>query len=425
MKRIANAFSTIAFVGFCLVLSAGYGHAAIIEDPGKDVVQYPTNSCHYRGVVVGKFVWTGYETDHQIVCDFGSLGVWLWDSNVWTQISGANPDRMIGAMGFLSVGSIMSIIGDFGSMGLWKWDWSGWSQLSGMNATYVVALDDNYDGYNDIHAAFTGYGLWRMDGASGVWTALSTSLPLAGIASDFWTAWWDEGVHNFGSQGVWAIFIGNQGMVTPVISLQLSSATAWDDHAAADFGDGGGSGLIMDFGPLGIWLAEDYSAYPLGWHILSSYDPLRVREVAFAEGGNYDYELLCDFKSGALPGLWLWNYTGFPGTWEKISNSETGPGFCEPYNADGGSIGGDADEEVAVDFEGLGLWLYNNTDGSWVQMSAYNPVFMVRMDLHGSGVHNCLVVDFGAGVGLWCHDGTAKSWFKLSSHSPDEVFETD
>jgi len=424
MKRITTVLSTIAFTVLWLALLTGQGDAAFVQEPEQAVVQYPNNSCLYRGVVVGKFVWTGYETDNQVICDFGSLGVWVWDSGTWTQISGADPDRIIGAPGFLYSG--MALVGDFGSMGLWKWESDGilpgaWDQISGQNPSYMFIVNDNGDGSNDLHAAFPGYGLWRMDGNSGQWTALSTSLPLIGLAADFWAPGWQEGVHSFGPLGVWYFGVG----ASPV-SGQLSAATAWDDHAAADFGVGGGSvSLIMDFGPLGTWLAEDVSAFPVAWHQLSSFEPLRVKEVVFAESGNLDCELLCAFKSAAMPGLWYWDYTSFPGTWTNLRSLTPGPGFCEPFNVDGASIGGDADDEVAVDFDGMGLMVYNFQDGSWVRLSSMNPVFMVRFDLAGIGVANCLVVDFGAGVGLWCYDGAAKSWFQLTSQSPDELFDTD
>ena len=422
MRKNATVLGTLSLICFWLVLSAGAAEAAIAQESREGSGNYPGNSANYRGVVVGKFIWTGVEPDRQIICDFGSLGVWIWDGGVWTQISGANPDRIIGAKRFLSGGE--SLIGDFGSMGIWEWDaeW-GWFQMTGQNPSYMFVADDDGDGSADLQAALPGLGLWRMDGDSGEWTALSTLTPLGGIASDFWTAGYQEGVHSFGPMGVWLFFMGTSS----VVQYPISSAPAWDDHAAANFGVGDGSAsLIMDFGTLGIYLAEDESGYPLiSWHKLTDSEPLRVREVGFAEGGNWDSELLCDFKSGALPGLWLWNYSGFPGTWTKLASSEPGLGFCEPYNADGMSLGGDADDEVAVDFEGLGLWSYDFTDDSWVQLSPFNPVFMVKLDLSGSGVANCLVVDFGPGLGLWCRDGDAETWFQLSAESPDESFDTD
>jgi hypothetical protein len=424
MKRIATVLSTIAFAALWVILLGGHSDAAIAAASGEDIVQYPNNSCLYRGVVVGKFIWTGYETDNQTICDFGSFGVWLWDSGEWTQLSSANPDRIIATYGFLYGGGC--VIGDFGTMGLWHWTYMGWIQLSGRNPSYIFTVDDNGDGATDLHAAFPGVGLWRMDGYTGEWTALAAASPLTGLATDFWVQGLREGVHSFGPSGVWYFYIETQGGSSSVKSGQLSAATAWDDHVAADFGAGDGStNLVMDFGPLGTWLAEDETAFPVAWHQLIGIGPLRAREVTFAESGNFDCELLCAFDSAAMSGLWYWNYAGFPGTWTNLANTQPGPGFCEPFNADGASIGGDADDELACDFEGLGLWLFNFQDGSWVQLSPVNPAFMVGVDLTGNGVANSLVVDFGSGFGLWCYDGLAKNWFQLSSLSPDESFDSD
>jgi hypothetical protein len=421
MKRTTADFSTVAFMILWLVLSAGLADAAMASVAGEDVAQYPNNSCSYRGIVVGNFSGTGTNYDDEIVGDFGSQGVWLWDSGVWTQLSGADPERIIS--GYMALGE--TLVGDFGSMGLWQWDdFGGWYQLSGHDVSYMMILDDNADGIDDLHAAFPGYGLWRLSGNDHAWTPMATSVPLVGLVSDFATAWGKEGVHCFGPSGVWLFYKENPG---GVISLQLSAATAGDDHAAANFGGVGAPGsLIMDFGPLGMWLAEDQGAFNISWKKLSDNEPLRVKEVILANSAGYFYtELLCDFKSVSVSGLYNWRYYLPESIWTKITGTEPGPGFCEPFNLDADSIGGDADEEVAVDFESLGLWVFKFQDESWIQLSALDPVFMVRIDLHGSLVTNCLVVDFGPGVGLWCYDGSAKTWIQLSSQSPDESFDSD
>ena len=424
MKRNPTAFLSVSFMTLGLLANIGQTEPWL-STAGKDIAQYPDNSGAYRGIVVGDFIQAGTSYDDEIVGDFGSHGVWLWDSGIWAQLSGADPDRIIS--GYLTAGE--TLVGDFGDLGLWQWSCTGslpgvWHQLSAHNVSYMMTLDDNGDSYDDLHAAFPGYGLWRLNGSDGAWTAMASSLPLLGQVSDFASAWGQEGVHCFGPLGVWLFTKENSG---GVISLQLSAAAAGDDHAGANFGGVGAPGsLIMDFGPLGMWLAEDLGAFIFSWKKLSDQEPLRLKEVMLANSAGYTYsELLCDFKSASVPGLYNWRHHLPDGIWTKITDAEPGPGFCETFNLDGDTTGGDADEEVAVDFGDLGLWVFKFEDGSWGQLSALDPVFMVKTDLHGSQVTNCLVVDFGPGAGLWSFDGGAKAWTQLSSQSPDESFDSD
>lgn len=62
--------------------------------------------------------------------------------------------------------------------------------------------------------------------------------------------------------------------------------------------------------------------------------------------------------------------------------------------------------QLAVDFGQRGLWNY---DGSWIQLSYWDPETMTTW---GDGR---LAVDFGPN-GLWSYDGV--SWVRLSVSSP-------
>ncbi len=77
-------------------------------------------------------------------------------------------------------------------------------------------------------------------------------------------------------------------------------------------------------------------------------------------------------------------------TWTPDSD-----GFVEPFDING-DIETNGDQEVAVDFGANGLWVYDNTDASWTQLSALDPVFMVAGDYWDHGYRDTLAVDFGA-----------------------------
>ena len=73
---------------------------------------------------------------------------------------------------------------------------------------------------------------------------------------------------------------------------------------------------------------------------------------------------------------------------------------------------------MAVDFGANGLWIYDNTDQSWTQISALDPVFMVAGDYWGHGYKDTLAVDFGAN-GFWRYTASTGYWSQLSATSPD------
>jgi len=171
----------------------------------------------------------------------------------------------------------------------------------------------------------------------------------------------------------------------------------------------------LDFEELGIWLLQNNNH---SWQKLHDFSPNRVREVQLG-GGNY--ELLVDFNSEA--GRWVGSYGGsYPGTFSEIlADANPGTGFCEPFDPDGNSESATIDEEVAVDRETDGLWLYNSTGGTWTQLSAKNPVFMVRGDVFNDLYKTALVIDF-ATDGLWLYDGRFNTWWQMSGLSPDGAF---
>ena len=85
---------------------------------------------NYRGVVIGQFA--PVNSFGEIICDFGTAGVWLYGNSTWEQLSGVNPDWIIAAT--LGDTSDQELIGDFGAAGLWLWDYNGypgdWTMLA-------------------------------------------------------------------------------------------------------------------------------------------------------------------------------------------------------------------------------------------------------------------------------------------------------
>jgi hypothetical protein len=185
--------------------------------------------------------------------------------------------------------------------------------------------------------------------------------------------------------------------------------TGEDDHASAKFTGGAAEDLVVDFGTLGLWLCQENDQ---SWHQIDTGSINRAREVYFI--GNSDAELL--ILHSDTSGLWMWNYGTWPGTLTQLTaTTPDSDGFVEPFDINGGTET-NGDQEVAVDLGANGLWIYDNTDQSWTQISALDPVFMVAGDYWNVGYKDTLAVDFGTD-GLWRYrDG---DWSHLSGASPD------
>lgn len=418
MKR--KCLSILAFFFVFSFFSVAFAFSQKTPEAQKQAdfeAKYPTTSIDYRGVVA---VDMDEDGDDDLICDFGSLGVWYYRQGTgWTKINNNNPDWLIS----YDWASSHYILADFGSLGLWQGYWAGgdvisWIKENNNNASFAFSLDDDMDGNDEVYVDFGGLGLWRRDWSDFSWTKINNASPGDGFKSDMWDSGWHEGVFDFGGTGLWSTYHEKEGGADQQFWDKLNASEPGSDNLAAELGIGDSTDeLVIDFMP-SLWLLDpDEGLWPGTWHKLTHHDTYDIREVRFENDGS-DYEFLAHF--GTVSGLWRWNYPGsYPGTWTKINNNnpDYDEAFCEPFDPNGLSESGN-DEEVAVDFGGLGLWLYDNTGGSWTKINNNSPQFMIRADLFKDGKKVCLVCDFGT-LGLWYYDGFLNIWTKINNNSPD------
>jgi hypothetical protein len=122
---------------------------------------------------VAKIVEEPLWKPHHAVGDFGTTGLWLWDSGIWTQLSNVNPDFMIGAD--TDGDGAGEVVGDFGALGLWLVDGGIWTPISGVNPEYVFSGDFDGDNADEIMEDFGALGLWLWNG--GAWSQVSAGSP--------------------------------------------------------------------------------------------------------------------------------------------------------------------------------------------------------------------------------------------------------
>jgi hypothetical protein len=404
MKR-ELLFSVLFCFIFFIALSSLTGQMTEEEKKSEAfATAYPDTSKSYRGVVAIDAQGSGSDA---LVCDFGSNGLWYYKGS-WTKLNAGNPDFILG----FQYGGTNYVLCDFGSSGLWYWRFNvglpgQFIKISSANVANAFVTDDDNDGSDEIHLFFGANGLWRYDmGNATKLTKLHMTQPSfsGSLRSDLWISGWEEGAHDFGSSGLWT-YDGSW--------YKISANSPSSDNVSAEIGNGDtAEELICDYTTNGVWLYDGST-----WHKISSSDLYDMIPVRFE--GAPDYELLATFNT---PGLWMWNYTGYPGSWTQISanNPDSDDGFCEAYDPNGNSEAS-GDQEVAVDFDTSGLWQYDYTGSSWTKLNGNNPEFMIGCEYWNDGYNTALVVDFGPTVGLWIWDGRYSWWNKLSSFSPDGI----
>ena len=402
-------------------LIMGYTVAPVSVDKterelGLDSMNYPTNtSLGYKGVVMDNL--HNDDTSDEIAVDFGSLGLWIYDSGTWHQISGVNPDGIISAK--MGVADDNEIVVDFGSLGLWIWNYSGypgiWYQRSGVNPTGMFATDDDNDGNDEIQVDFGSLGVWRWDWDTDAWIQLSGLNPYYGLRMDVGAFGYEEGVWCFPGVGigVWNIYmIGS----SPVYNQLTGTTNSNDDHASARFTNAAGAeDLIMDFGALGLWLYKETWG---PWVQVSGMSVNRVKEVKFV--GTQDYELLAEDNAGGL--YWAnWNGTGM--TFTLITSTDIGPGaaWCETFDQDGADSG---DEEVIIPWTAGGASVFDYSAGSTLTLlinTDYFVKFMVKGDYYNLGYDSTMLFVFDSPspvVGVWLYaQGGWGQW--ISNNVPD------
>ena len=322
-----------------------------------------------------------FDADNQdeAAVDFGTMGIWMFNSGAWGQIGPADPEMLAAAD--IDGNNDDEIVADLGSLGLWLWNGGSWIQISGTDVEGLAAGDVDADGSDEIIADFGPTGLWLYDG--GGWTQLSAvNVDYAAVA-ELDGAGGKDIIGDFGTTGLWKWQAGTW--------TQLSGVNA--DFFARGNTDGAGAEEIAgDFGATGLWLWNAGA-----WTQLSGVNANYLVMADIDADGRA--EIIGDFGS---VGLWLWD----GGSWTMLS------GMRQDYMI-AANLDADPAREAVVDFGPIGLWL--NDAGAWTQVSGVNADYLISGDFDGDLQHE-LMVDF-ASLGLWVYNGGA--WTQVSGVNSD------
>jgi hypothetical protein len=261
------------------------------------------------------------------------------------------------------------IMFDFDALGLWLYEPTGniWFKTGSANAASGFQGQLNYlaDSATDIYFDYDTLGCWIRGGHVGTWIRSSYSNPDAIMAA-----------------------------------ARLDTLNS-------------GLQVICNYGVFGgVWAWGEFDT-PRFQKITNNI-PEAVTGINFF--GDLDDELAADFGSQGLWVLWPLGFGTVSGAWLKISWTDPGPMLAA--NLDAG------DEELVVDFESLGIWIYSDNYEvfplGWTQISYNNPDFIIRFN--PTGMREWLIADFGT-LGIWMYFYdiiTGWQWKKISSNQIPE-----
>ncbi|MDY6987175.1 MAG: fibronectin type III domain-containing protein [Thermodesulfobacteriota bacterium] len=177
-----------------------------------------------------------------VAIDYGSLGLWYFDSVDWIQLGTADPE-------WLCVYGDKLVV-DYGSdYGLKQYDGVSWGKLGAADAdnsgNCMVAYKDG------VAVDYGSLGLWYFDGID--WIRLGTADP------EWLCVYGDNLVVDYGSD----------------YGLKQYDGVSWGKLGAADADNSGNcmvaykDGVAIDYGSLGLWYCDDGA----GWTQLGRADP--------------------------------------------------------------------------------------------------------------------------------------------------------
>jgi len=317
------------------------------------------------------------------------------------------------------------IIGDFGTAGVWfNRNWGVWVQLTPLNPEWIFAVQWGDVGDWELIADFGANGLWTWNFVSapgnGTWTRLTASNPDAGIAVDDDNDGRSELQIDFGTLGLWHydLDIGVWTRCTAIDPLPRGGLRA-------DLWEFGYEEGVWQFSGLGVWdLGWDYRFDEPVWTQLTgstATEDWAAANFVDSSGTDPNDELAVEFS-----GLGTWVYDSDGGNWNRITYSLAGGMATVRFGGD--------DEELVFADSGSNLWAFYGPTWQRLTYTAMDAGFATPYDsdflVSGEpGLERELAVDFGS-VGLWRYNyGTGGlvtlDWQQLTVSNPVFMVRSD
>ncbi len=255
---------------------------------------------------------------------------------------------------------------------------------------------------NDVaHVVYTPYfgGPRIVRYVEGTSSGFSAPIDLGGLGGDHYPALYVQGTNIYTCWQSWGIHYHNRidGVWKGENAVPNSSCYAHTDVATSPTQDK-------------VYYIADNSSGDIYFYELAGPGPFEAPSTAYVyatadiDADGHD-EIVVDLD--AL-GLWVWDNGVY-----YILN------YNNPEFVIRAEVDRDGRDEIVGDFGNLGLWIWDN--GVWTQMSSKNPEFLVAVDTNGNGLGE-IAADFGSqGVQIW-ESGT---WYHLNYNNPEFMIRVD
>jgi hypothetical protein len=170
---------------------------------------------------------------------------------------------------------------------------------------------------------------------------------------------------------------------------------------ATDDDNDGKQEIHFDFGSLGVW-RYDWDTY--GWYQFSNINPYKGLKMDFRV---YGYEEGC----WSFPTYGVWSIWGASPVYVQLTGTVT----SNDDHASARFIDHTAAEDLVMDFGGLGMWIFKESDETWTQISSISPNRVREVKFVGGQDYELLVEDNADGKLYWWNWGTGGGSMTLIS----------
>jgi len=322
------------------------------------VVSWGAGGCAQRGIY-GVYSRVSAMTDFiaeyvpgilplEIVADFGSNGMYLYDGASWKGLTGWNPEYMTAWN--------ERLVADFGDKGVYVYDGASWTGITSWNPANIIVWGDK------LAADFDSQGLYMYNGF--FWPIMENR------DAEQILAFGNTLVADFGADGVYLYDGSSWSRVT---EWNADNIIVWDDDT-----------FVADFGDKGLYSYDDGDLFPLitGWK--DAEDMTLWKEelaVDFGDKGLYLYD------GYSWKGIAGWDSEGIAACEDKLAVDFGDKGL---YLYDGKSWSGLTvwnpeaiaayQDKLLADFGAKGLYLYDSK--SWTGLTGWNPENIVTIQSH-------------------------------------------
>ncbi|MDM8541107.1 choice-of-anchor D domain-containing protein [Desulfococcaceae bacterium HSG9] len=276
---VVNLADVIAGLQICVGIKPVTSNIVLAVDFGAYGLYGYNNNQTWRGLSVEdpvEMITLDINGDgvDELIASFTDYGLYYWNGLMWIGINANAPEAMIEWDN--------KLVADFGSLGLWTYNTTDvWVNLKDNDPGLMSTANVNGTGIDELVVYFADLGIYTWDGS--VWTQINENTPdaLVGWNNRLVADFGNSGVHTYTTDGWVSVKEDDPSMMVAGVGgmafwyPNLSGLYKWDGTVWSYINPSQpeamvwqGSKLVVDFGAsLGIW------SYDTEWLQMNTNDP--------------------------------------------------------------------------------------------------------------------------------------------------------